>query len=109
MGTITDITEYQPHLTGELICLHCGYRYIGSWVETVWLKNLYCPNCNEQGWTIATGQILESRLADGELYCDAEHPFQMSKPGKIIEFKPNISGQEVQSIIKLNKDENEEV
>jgi len=106
MGKVIDINQYEPHLTGELVCLHCGYRYIGTWMEKVWLKNLYCPNCNEKGWTIATGQIMETHL-DEHPCCDKDHPYPQSKPGKIIEFKPNISGQEVKDVIKLNKDDEE--
>lgn len=95
MGKIIDIDYYEPHLTGELICMRCGYRYIGTWNEKVWLKELYCPNCKTQGFTIGTGQILESRYDE-----DRPEPTPMSKPGKIIEFKPNISGQEVNNILK---------
>lgn len=95
MGKIIDIDAYEPHLTGELICMACGYRYIGTWNEKIWLKELYCPNCKMQGFTIGTGQILESRYDE-----DRPEPMPMSKPGKIIEFKPNISGQEVNNILK---------
>ena len=45
---IMDIDEYVPHFTGELICIKCKYRYIGTWREDVWLKDLYCPKCNQQ-------------------------------------------------------------
>ena len=83
MSKIDDIDCMEPHLTGELICLKCGYRYIGTWNEKVWLKDLYCPNCQTQGFNIATGQILES----GDLSeFDKEHPKKMNKPGLIINF-----------------------
>lgn len=99
MGKVIDIDCYEPHLTGELICLQCGYRYIGTWNEKVWLKELYCPNCQIQGFTIATGQILES-------YYDENRPEPMpqSKPGQIVEFPPKISGQKLTNIIQSNKD-----
>lgn len=48
MGKVIDIDYMEPHLTGELICMACGYRYIGTWNEKVWLKELYCPNCQTQ-------------------------------------------------------------
>lgn len=95
MGNVIDIDANKPHLTGELMCMSCLYRYIGTWREDIWLKELYCPNCLQKGFTIGTGQILES-------YYDKNRPepMPMSKPGKIIEFKPNISGQEVNNVIK---------
>lgn len=48
MGKVIDIDYFEPHLTGELICLNCGYRYIGTWNQKVWFKDLYCPNCDTQ-------------------------------------------------------------
>ena len=95
MGKIVDIDVNEPHLTGELICIRCGYRYIGTWNEKVWLKDLYCPNCKTQGFTIGTGQILESYYDENR-----PEPMPMAKPGKIVEFKPHISGQEVNNILK---------
>lgn len=63
MGKIISIDCMEPHLTGELICIRCGYRYIGTWNEKVWLKELYCPNCQERGFIIGTGQILEAKYS----------------------------------------------
>lgn len=85
---ILDIDCMEPHLTGELICIHCGYRYIGTWNEKVWLKDLYCPNCYEQGYTIGTGQILEAAYLPD---CTKDNPKKMSKPGQILIF-PQIGG-----------------
>lgn len=85
MGKVIDIDCMETHLTGELICMRCGYRYIGTWNEKVWLKDLYCPNCQIQGFTIGTGQIMETHLEDHPL-CDKEHPYPQSKPGQILEF-----------------------
>ena len=105
---IHDINENEPHLTGELICLNCWYRYIGTWVEKVWMKDLYCPNCSRQGTTIATGQILQSEFDE-----DAPEPMPQSKPGRIktngeLNNVYDISGQKVDNIIKLNQEEGEE-
>lgn len=88
MGKIIDIDCMEPHLTGELICVACGYRYIGTWNEKVWLKELYCPNCQKSGYTIGTGQIIEH--GDLSAY-DKEHPKQCGKPGIILQF-PDIGG-----------------
>ena len=54
-----------------------------------------------QGYTIGTGQILESYYDENR-----PEPMPMSKPGKIIEFKPNISGQEVNNILKSKEIDN---
>lgn len=82
MCKIIDIDAMEPHLTGELICVRCGYRYIGTWNAKVYMKDLYCPNCQEPGYTIGTGQIMESQLNN----CDKEHPHPQNKPGIILQF-----------------------
>ncbi len=89
MGKVIDIDCLEPHLTGGLICIKCGYRYIGTWNEKVWLKELYCPNCEEKGYIIGTGQILESGdLSD----YSQKYPRLQSKPGQILEF-PKRKGE----------------
>ena len=100
---IHSIDELEPHLTGELICLNCYYRYIGTWNEKVWLKDLECPACHQTNGIIATGQILQS-------WYDADRPEPMpqSKPGKVeTDGLPDniydISGQKVNNILKLNQ------
>lgn len=106
MGKVIDIDAYEPHLTGELICLRCGYRYVGTWNEKVWLKQLYCPNCQIQGFTIGTGQIMESYLNE-KPGCDKEHPHPQSKPGQIIDFpleKLKQDGQNVNDVIEFNQE-----
>lgn len=82
MGKVIDIDVMEPHLTGELICVRCGYRYIGTWNAKVPMKDLYCPNCQEPGFTIGTGQIMESQLNNS----DKEHPHPQNKPGIILTF-----------------------
>lgn len=80
---IIDIDCNEPHLTGELICIRCGYRYIGTWNAKVWLKELYCPNCKKCGYTIGTGQILEH--GDLSEYTK-DNPRKMNKPGQVLQF-----------------------
>lgn len=87
MGKIIDIDALDPHLTGELICVACGYRYVGTWNEKVWLKELYCPNCQRNGYTIGTGQILEHGDLSGY---NKEYPKPQSKPGQILNFPGNL-------------------
>lgn len=85
MGKVIDIDALEPHLTGELICLRCGYRYIGTWNEKTWLKDLYCPYCDIQGFLIGTGQIMESHLSE-KPGCCKDNPHPQSKPGQILIF-----------------------
>lgn len=86
MSDIYDIDCLEPHLTGELICLNCKYRYIGTWNKKIWFKDLYCPNCQEKGYIIGTGQILES--GDLSEYTK-DNPKECNKPG-IIQTFPGI-------------------
>lgn len=55
---ITPIEEKMPHKVSEVICVKCGKRWLAVRPETVWLKDLECPNCGP-GWVIETGQVLE--------------------------------------------------
>lgn len=57
MDKIVEIDSLEPHFTEEVICVKCNYRYIATWNCKVWMKDLYCPSCNEQGGIIGTGQI----------------------------------------------------
>ena len=83
MGKIVDIDCKEPHLTGELICLRCGCRYVGIWNAKHWLKDLYCPSCQAKGYIIATGQIFEyGDLSD----YDQDNPRKAAKPGQILNF-----------------------
>lgn len=78
MGKIVNIWDYIPTYTGELLCLMCGYRFIGTWKREIWLRELYCDNCQRQGGIIATGQILNN---------DTNSNTQtISKPGQILNF-----------------------
>lgn len=58
MGNVVDTDKNEPHLTGELICIKCGYRALNTWNVKTWLAQLVCPNCQAQGFMIATGQIM---------------------------------------------------
>ena len=54
---MTEIEEYIPHETAEVICLKCLHRWIDVYPEDTQLKNLQCP-CGETGYVIKTGQTL---------------------------------------------------
>lgn len=54
----------QPHEVSELMCIKCGYRYIGVYPESTLLKSMRCPDCNEVGWMIKTGQTIDSSVID---------------------------------------------
>lgn len=88
MDKIVEIDALEPHLTGELICIKCKYRYIGTWNKDVWLRALYCPKCKKSGYTIATGQILEH--GDLSAY-NKDNPRKMNKPGQVLNFN-NLDG-----------------
>lgn len=59
MAKIIDINADKPHEVCELICVKCGYRYIGVYPQGTLLKDLECPNCGK-GYIIKTGQNIES-------------------------------------------------
>ena len=53
-----DIQENLPHRVTEVICINCKYRWLSVRPEVTLLKELECPNCHEQGYTIETGEII---------------------------------------------------
>ncbi len=59
MGNVVDMYEYKPHVVSEVVCLKCLHRWIAVRPETVWLKELECPNCHAVGYTIMTGQEIQ--------------------------------------------------
>lgn len=80
---VIDIDSHRPCLTGEIICVYCYYRYIGTWPVDVLLKDLKCPNCEQIGYIIGTGQILEyGDLSD----YNKDNPKSVNKPGQIVAF-----------------------
>jgi DNA-directed RNA polymerase subunit RPC12/RpoP len=57
-GKIVDIEENLPHIVSELICVKCGFRFIGCRIEEVLLKDIECKNCGK-GFIIETGEDIE--------------------------------------------------
>lgn len=45
--------------TSEVVCLNCLQRWISVRPESTKLKDLECPKCREQGFTIETGEELQ--------------------------------------------------
>ena len=60
---VTNIDEYLPHKISEVICINCKYRWIAIRGESVLLKNLECPKCNQAGFVINTGEDLLENLS----------------------------------------------
>jgi peptide subunit release factor 1 (eRF1) len=59
MGRVADITENEPHKVSEVICVHCGWRWLAVRHHKTKIKSLECPDCRNQGKVIETGEILE--------------------------------------------------
>ena len=59
MSIVRDIAEHEPHITHEVICIGCWYRWIAIHPLATLLKQLECPGCRVQGFVICTGQHLE--------------------------------------------------
>lgn len=58
MTKVVDISDNQPHKVSEVICVHCGWRWLALRPVTVMLKELECPDCKNQGYVIETGEEL---------------------------------------------------
>lgn len=58
MGRVVDIDESEPHKVSEVICVHCGKRWLSVRNEKVLLIDIQCPECTNQGYVIETGQTL---------------------------------------------------
>ena len=56
---IVQLERDLPHEVAELICIKCGFRYIGCYPERVLLKDLMCAECGKTGFIIKTGQTIE--------------------------------------------------
>ena len=50
--------EDLPHEVCELMCWHCGKRYIGAFPQQTLLKQLECPQCHRTGHMFKTGQTV---------------------------------------------------
>ena len=55
---IIDFEANLPHEVCELMCWHCGKRYIGAFPEQTLLKQLECPQCHRTGYMFKTGQTV---------------------------------------------------
>jgi hypothetical protein len=59
MAQIVNIEKNMPHRVSEVICINCKYRWIAVRPSSTWLKDLQCPECDQQGYVIETGQIID--------------------------------------------------
>lgn len=64
MGQIIDIEDQQPHKVSEVICVHCGKRWICVRPKSVALAVIKCPECTNQGYVIETGETLNEYEED---------------------------------------------
>jgi hypothetical protein len=62
MANIVDINNNLPHKVSEVICIKCCHRWIAVRPVVARLKNLVCPNCNNSGYVIETGEDIEQDL-----------------------------------------------
>lgn len=44
----------------EVICIKCCNRWISVRPKETLLKQIYCPNCNKEGYIIETGEDLDN-------------------------------------------------
>lgn len=58
MSKVVDISANQHHRISEVICVHCGWRWIAARPIETKLKYLECPDCRNQGKVVETGEIL---------------------------------------------------
>lgn len=49
------------HRVSEVICVHCGKRWMSVRPTFVLLKELECPECTNQGYVIETGEIITDK------------------------------------------------
>lgn len=59
MSEVVDINANQPHKVSEVICINCKHRWVAVRPVVTQLIKLECPNCNEQGYVIETGEIID--------------------------------------------------
>ena len=58
---IVDINDYRDQekvdwTYKELLCIKCGYRWIGILPRMFRLIDVECPQCKKQGLTVDTGE-----------------------------------------------------
>ena len=56
---VKNIDDARPHKVSEVICVKCGHRWIAVRPEDTKLRELECPNCHRQGYTIETGEEVQ--------------------------------------------------
>lgn len=56
---VVDIEANLPHTVSEIICVKCHHRYICARPTSCTLNKLECAGCEEIGYMIETGEIME--------------------------------------------------
>lgn len=55
-GKIVEFEKKLPHIVSELMCWHCGKRWISVRPQYTVLADCECPGCGQVGGIINTGQ-----------------------------------------------------
>ena len=58
--------EEGPFVVQEVMCVRCLKRWIAVAYEETLLKDYECPQCHQQGFVIATGQIIRDSDIESE-------------------------------------------
>ncbi len=59
MNNVIELESSLSYKASEVVCLKCLHRWLAVRPEDALLKNLECPNCGKQGFTIETGEELK--------------------------------------------------
>lgn len=69
-SNIVELSDFHPHVVREVMCWHCGHRWIAVYPERTCLKELECPGCHLQGFAFATGQLIPNDILPEEVNPD---------------------------------------
>ena len=58
-NNVINFEDHLPHEVAEVICINCKKRWIAVFPSDMWLKDLQCPGCKQQGYVIMTGQAID--------------------------------------------------
>lgn len=63
--TMFDDARSKKQDLGELICVHCAYRWYMEFGTFAQLEKEECPNCGKIGGVITTGQVIPAEEGSG--------------------------------------------
>ena len=59
MAKIISVEKNMPHKVSEVICIMCKHRWLAVRPCMTLLKDIECPYCGMQGYTIETGEEIK--------------------------------------------------